>query len=120
MTTDVTKRRAESAVGDLGIIETGLPTNRSSSVHSSQRCTLQRCEVIRRTAFVWNAKNKSAVRAEEKVLLHPLRVNIPAGSITAVLGGAGSGKSVLLKFLAGHMDRNVVYEGKGELQTHRR
>jgi ABC-type multidrug transport system ATPase subunit len=108
MTTDVSKRRSESTVGDIGIIETGLST--TSSVHNnSQRCTLQRCEVISRTPIVCNAKNKSAVQAGKKVLLHPLRVNIPAGSITAVLGGAGSGKSVLLKFLATSTREKVSY-----------
>lgn len=55
---------------------------------------------------------------KNQVLLHPLRVDIPPGSITAILGGACSGKRTLLKFLAGHMDRNVDFDGKGELQIH--
>jgi ABC-type hemin transport system ATPase subunit len=57
------------------------------------------------------------VKVKNKVLLHPLRVDLPAGSITAVLGGAGSGTSTLLKFLAGQMDKNVTYDGKGEFKT---
>ena len=43
-----------------------------------------------------------------------MMVDIPAGSITAILGTADSGKSTLLKFLAGCMDGNMVYDGVGE------
>lgn len=49
-----------------------------------------------------------------KPILHPMRFDLPAGSITAILGGSESGKSTLLKFLAGSMDRNVIFEGEGE------
>jgi ATPase subunit of ABC transporter with duplicated ATPase domains len=120
MTTDVTKRRIESAVGNLGVIETGLPTNRHSTVTSEfreGRCILEKCEVISRTVSFCGATNKVDVKVKNKVLLHPLRVDLPAGSITAVLGGAGSGTSTLLKFLAGQMDKNVTYDGKGEFKT---
>eukprot|EP00985_Skeletonema_marinoi_P027643 scaffold23018_cov205-Skeletonema_marinoi.AAC.6 len=120
MTTDVTKRRKESAVGNLGVIETGLPTNRHSiqtvtSEFREGRCILEKCEVISRTVSFCGATNKVDVKVKNKVLLHPLRVDLPAGSITAVLGGAGSGTSTLLKFLAGQMDKNVTYDGKVNL-----
>eukprot|EP00984_Skeletonema_dohrnii_P021110 scaffold10449_cov131-Skeletonema_dohrnii-CCMP3373.AAC.4 len=122
MTTDVTKRRKESAVGNLGIIETGLPTNRHSiqtvtSEFREGRCILEKCEVISRTVSFCGETNKVDVKVKNKVLLHPLRVDLPAGSITAVLGGAGSGTSTLLKFLAGQMDKNVTYDGKGLFKT---
>mmetsp|Transcript_28685 Transcript_28685/g.43322 ORF Transcript_28685/g.43322 Transcript_28685/m.43322 type:complete len:143 (-) Transcript_28685:21-449(-) len=122
MTTDVSKRRKESAVGNLGIIETGLPTNRHSiqtvaSEFREGRCILEKCEVISRTVSFCGETNKVDVKVKNKVLLHPLRVDLPAGSITAVLGGAGSGTSTLLKFLAGQMDKNVTYDGKGLFKT---
>ena len=122
MTTDVTKRRKESAVGNLGVIETGLPTNRHSiqtvtSEFREGRCILEKCEVISRTVSFCGATNKVDLKVKNKVLLHPLRVDLPAGSITAVLGGAGSGTSTLLKFLAGQMDKNVTYDGNGELTS---
>mmetsp|Transcript_37529 Transcript_37529/g.69435 ORF Transcript_37529/g.69435 Transcript_37529/m.69435 type:complete len:318 (-) Transcript_37529:203-1156(-) len=46
-----------------------------------------------------------------RTILYPMRVDIPMGSVTAILGSAESGKSTLLKFLAGCMDKNTVYEG---------
>ena len=134
MTSDVAKHRKDSAVGELGVIETGLPTKRAASQDRGGgstnadkklgRASLQKCEVVSRTAtFGCYNKNKKknmmaaatpAVQVKNQVILHPLRVDIPVGSITAILGGAGSGKSTLLKFLAGNMDRNVIVEGKGE------
>ena len=139
MTSDVAKHRKESAVGELGVIETGLPTKRcaasqdrgggSTSCFNADkklgRASLQKCEVVSRTATFGCYKKKEkkktmmaaaapAVQVKNQVILHPLRVDIPVGSITAILGGAGSGKSTLLKFLAGNMDRNVIVEGKGE------
>ena len=132
MTSDVAKHRKESAVGELGVIETGLPTKRAASqdrggVSSCSnadkklllgRASLQKCEVVSRTATLKKnmmaAAATPAVQVKNQVILHPLRVDIPMGSITAILGGAGSGKSTLLKFLAGNMDRNVIVEGKGE------
>jgi ATPase subunit of ABC transporter with duplicated ATPase domains len=136
MTSDVAKHRKESAVGELGVIETGLPTKRcaasqdrgggSTSCSNADkklgRASLQKCEVVSRTATFGCYKKKKnmmaaatpAVQVKNQVILHPLRVDIPVGSITAILGGAGSGKSTLLKFLAGNMDRNVIVEGKGE------
>ncbi len=74
--------------------------------------------MISRAVSSRGAEKNLGVNVEKKVLLHPLRVDIPAGSVTAVLGGAGSGTSTLLKFLAGRMDRGVDYAGKGELKTH--
>lgn len=133
MTSDVAKHRKESAVGELGVIETGLPTKRASQDRQESSCSnadkklgrasLQKCEVVSRTATLGCYKKKKknmmaaatpAVQVKNQVILHPLRVDIPVGSITAILGGAGSGKSTLLKFLAGNMDRNVIVEGKGE------
>ena len=144
MTSDVAKHRKESAVGELGVIETGLPTKRSAASHQDRgggsiscsnadtkvgRASLQTCEVICRTATFgccggskYKKKNMMAaatpaVQVKNQVILHPLRVDIPVGSITAILGGAGSGKTTLLKFLAGNMDRNVIVEGKGKCYT---
>ena len=51
-----------------------------------------------------------------KALLYPMKVNIPQGSITAILGTSESGKSTLLKFLAGCADDNLDCEGVGELR----
>ncbi|KAL7472192.1 hypothetical protein ACHAXS_013645 [Conticribra weissflogii] len=51
------------------------------------------------------------IRKDKKTLLKPMRMDIPAGSITAIVGTADSGKSTLLKFLAGCNDKNVHCEG---------
>jgi ATPase subunit of ABC transporter with duplicated ATPase domains len=51
----------------------------------------------------------------KKSLLHPTRVNVPEGSITAIVGTSESGKSTLLKFMAGCADRNLECAGVGEL-----
>jgi hypothetical protein len=50
----------------------------------------------------------------KKTLLHPMRFNVPEGSITAILGTSESGKSTLMKFLAGCADSNLDCEGVGE------
>jgi ABC-type multidrug transport system ATPase subunit len=47
----------------------------------------------------------------KKTLLHPMRFNVPEGSITAILGTSESGKSTLMKFLAGCADSNLDCEG---------
>jgi ABC-type transport system involved in cytochrome bd biosynthesis fused ATPase/permease subunit len=56
----------------------------------------------------------TATSSDAKKILHPMRVNIPEGSITAVLGTSESGKSTLLKFMAGCADRNLHCDGVGE------
>ena len=48
-------------------------------------------------------------------LLHPMRVNAPERSITAIIGTSESGKSTLLKFMAGCADSNLDCDGVGEL-----
>ena len=121
MSTDVKKRRVENAVDNVGIIETAFQQIPSRSVQSEfreGRASLEKCEVISSAVSSCGAEKNLGVHVNKKVLLHPLRVDIPAGSITAILGGAGCGMSTLLKFLAGHMDRGVDYDGRGELMRH--
>ena len=113
----------DNIVGELGLIETGLPPPARCSQHGSVaslsecrsgRATLKRCEVIHHiSSFSRNIKTQQ--QHAKQILLHPLRVDIPTGSITAIIGAAGSGKSTLLKFLACHTDRNVSVDGRVNL-----
>ena len=140
----VTEFRATSAVGTLGVIETGLEstnhtkrstipgrrtTNRRSNGAASDddlsslggetmtgrsaltgltsrpgRCIVRKCTVMvgRRG------------RQTEKVLLHPMKVDLPNGSLTAIIGPSGSGKTTLMKFLSGSLDNSVRFRGGGK------
>jgi ABC-type bacteriocin/lantibiotic exporter with double-glycine peptidase domain len=72
--------------------------------------TLTKCE-----ATVSGTTIAQKLRGVKKktALLHPTQVDIPAGSITAILGTAESGKSTLLKFMAGCVDTNLECHGVG-------
>lgn len=141
-----TQRRADGAVGDLGVIETGLPSkvgsvNGDGSVTTASRggqirtnrtflrtkrdsldsrlpvgrARVVKCEIPAGgggvSSLLSNLKKGKNNNGTNTTILHPMRVDIPAGSITAILGTAQSGKSTLLKFLAGCMDKNMVYDG---------
>jgi len=43
--------------------------------------------------------------------LHPMKVDVPDGSVTAIIGPVSSGKSTLLNFLAGSLDHNLTVDG---------
>ncbi len=152
--------RITNAVGDIGVIETGLQNNSvvtGSSAHSAApsvcstasrfsaidgdrrkrrlsgawtrkksvktvikpgRAIIEKCEVSVRSKHGrlskwghWFSGEGSRVR---QPILHPMRVDLPVGSITAIVGTAESGKSTLLKFLAGCIDDGVVCEGAGK------
>lgn len=47
----------------------------------------------------------------KSTILFPSRMDLPHGSITAVVGSSESGKSTLLKYMAGCSDTNLVCEG---------
>mmetsp|Transcript_24363 Transcript_24363/g.50419 ORF Transcript_24363/g.50419 Transcript_24363/m.50419 type:complete len:734 (-) Transcript_24363:315-2516(-) len=78
------------------------------------RAVIERCEA--RVGCPIKARIKKRLMGTrcnkgKRTLLMPMRVDIPAGSITAIVGTADSGKSSLLKFLAGCNDKNVHCEG---------
>ena len=139
----VTEFRETSAVGTLGVIETGLEsTNRSRSSIPGRRTTGRqsngaasdddlsslggetmtgrsaltgltsrpgRCIVRKCTVMVGRRG-----RQTEKVLLHPMKVDLPNGSLTAIIGPSGSGKTTLMKFLSGSLDNSVRFRGGGK------
>jgi len=153
----VNQLRIANAVGDIGVIETGLQNNSvftGSSAHSAApsvsstasrfsvidgdrkkrrlsgayfrrktlktvikpgRAIIEKCEVSVRSKHGLLSKRGYWVLGEggkvRQPILHPMRVDLPVGSITAIVGTAESGKSTLLKFLAGCMDDGVVCEG---------
>ncbi len=98
-----------------------LSSGDSSSSHVDGRARIIKC-VVPNDEY----KSLPCMRGKEtsdatkmKPILHPMRFDLPAGSITAILGTSESGKSTLLvKFLAGYMDKNVIYEGDGECMSY--
>jgi len=127
----VTEYRTSNAVGKLGVIETGLESTMRS--HKARRYsdssssslgvetttgrsaltsgTLRpgRC-IVRKCAVMVGPRG----RRTEKVLLHPTRVDLPNGSLTAIIGPAGSGRTTLMKFLSGSLDNSVKFQGGGK------
>ena len=54
--------------------------------------------------------NKKAIK--DKTIVYPFNANIEGGSLFAILGGSGSGKTSLLNIIAGRFDKkNTVVEG---------
>ena len=134
---DVTEHRLESAVGKLGVIETGLesmkrrqrrPSNQGRSKRNlredlssfggdSRRSgftgtTLRqgRC-IVRKCTVMVGPRGKQ----KEKVLLHPMKIDLPNASLTAIIGPAGSGRTTLMKFLSGSLDNSIRYRGGANL-----
>jgi ABC-type polysaccharide/polyol phosphate transport system ATPase subunit len=72
------------------------------------RCKVHTSSLARRIKLLWNCTTwtSSSDGNVKKMLLHPMRINIPEGSITAILGNADSRKPTLLKFIAGCLDKN--------------
>eukprot|EP00563_Minutocellus_polymorphus_P008385 CAMPEP_0181026220 /NCGR_PEP_ID=MMETSP1070-20121207/3520_1 /TAXON_ID=265543 /ORGANISM="Minutocellus polymorphus, Strain NH13" /LENGTH=768 /DNA_ID=CAMNT_0023103391 /DNA_START=264 /DNA_END=2567 /DNA_ORIENTATION=+ len=134
----VTEHRLTSAVSKLGIIETGLESM-SQRVSSQGRGRNRRGAddddlsslggetMTGRSALTgatsdqdgascasapsWSGRGKQ----KEKVLLHPMKVDLPNGSLTAILGPSGSGKTTLLKFLSGSLDNSIKFRGGANL-----
>lgn len=79
---------------------------------------LQRCE-----ALFYSSELTERLRGKKTStkILHPCRMDVPQGSITAILGTAESGKSTLLKFLAGCSERTCpvkvqfIYLGRAHI-----
>lgn len=119
----IREHRINNAVGDIGVIETGLCLRRNASKKSLDSlarpglCTLIKCRarpsLAKRLKLLRNCVTRSSSTEGDVALLHAMKLNIPEGSITAILGTADSGKSTLLKFLAGCLDRNVEWDGIG-------
>ena len=98
-----------------------LNTDSSSKIGhvSLKKCTTKTSAMNKLFAGTSRSKGdvsccKSTDAINKKTLLHPMKVNIPQESITAILGTSESGKSTFLKFLAGCPDNNVDCEGVGE------
>lgn len=53
---------------------------------------------------------------DEKILLHPMKFEMPRSSLTAIVGPLEGGKTVLLKFLAQMLEKSVRVEGYANLQ----
>jgi ABC-type multidrug transport system ATPase subunit len=75
------------------------------STKDDRSVLLQRCE-----ALPYNSKWLRGIKSRTTII-HPFRMDVPHGSITAILGTAESGKSTLLKFMAGCSDKNLSCEG---------
>lgn len=131
MSTDDKERirqaRLSGAVEGLGIHETGLSFRRtlSKGTLDSQtkvghvqvkKCAAHRSSFARRFKLCQDrvGHNNSDHEKSNATLLHPMKLNTPEGSITAILGSSNSGKSTLLKFMAGCLDSNVEWEGTGK------
>lgn len=96
-----------------------LNTDSSSKIgHVSLKKCTSKTSVMNKLFAAGSSRSKGDVSCckstdtiNKKTLLHPMKVNIPQGSITAILGTSESGKSTFLKFLAGCPDNNVDCEG---------
>ena len=138
----VTEFRAASAVGKLGVIETGLESMSHRSSNQGRRSTSRRSNgadddddlsslggetmtgrsaltgatsrpgrcIVRKCTVMVGPRG----RQTEKVLLHPMKVDLPHGSLTAIIGPTGSGKTTLMKFLSGSLDKSVRFRGGGK------
>jgi ABC-type glutathione transport system ATPase component len=128
MSTDDKERirqaRVSGAVKGLGIHETGLSFRRTLSkgtldsqtkVGSVQvkKCAAHKSSFARRFKLCQDRVGHNHENSN-LTLLHPMKLNIPEGSITAIVGCSSSGKSTLLKFMAGCLDNNVEWEGAGK------
>lgn len=121
-------RESSGAVGDIGIIETGLSFQRAASKKSIDslfkpgcvqltKCEAHKSSLAKRFKLFRNRITQVSSSGEgdgNKTLLHPMKISIPEGSITAILGTADSGKSTLMKFIAGCLDKNVEWDGIGK------
>eukprot|EP00567_Pseudictyota_dubia_P017121 CAMPEP_0197437676 /NCGR_PEP_ID=MMETSP1175-20131217/4856_1 /TAXON_ID=1003142 /ORGANISM="Triceratium dubium, Strain CCMP147" /LENGTH=667 /DNA_ID=CAMNT_0042967253 /DNA_START=443 /DNA_END=2446 /DNA_ORIENTATION=- len=105
-----------NTVGNIGLIETWHTGGGSrvldefsqygasavtGATSKPGRCVVHECCVTVR----------SCKRIRKKTLLHPMRVDIPSGSMTAIIGPAGSGKTTLLNYLAGSLDSRIKCKG---------
>ena len=72
------------------------------------RAKVLKCEVKMDARQCGGNRNATS---NTRTILHPMRFDIPAGSVTAIFGTAQSGKSTLMKMLAGCLDKNMLYEG---------
>ena len=137
----VTEFRTTSAVGKLGVIETGLESMSRRSSNQGRRSTSRRSNgaddddlsslggetmtgrsaltgatsrpgrcIVRKCTVMVGPRG----RQTEKVLLHPMKVDLPNGSLTAIIGPTGSGKTTLMKFLSGSLDKSVRFRGGGK------
>jgi ABC-type glutathione transport system ATPase component len=84
-----------------------------------KKCEAKQFRLTNRIKQISNCpSNVAATSGNEsnakRTLLHPMKVDIPAGSITAIVGTSESGKSTLLKFMAGCADSNLDCDGVGE------
>ncbi len=56
------------------------------------------------------------IRVGERRLLSDVSVTIPAGKLSAIIGGSGAGKSVLLRLIAGLPTENTPIQTTGEIR----
>eukprot|EP00804_Cyclotella_cryptica_P001112 CCRYP_008394-RB/>CCRYP_008394-RB protein AED:0.09 eAED:0.09 QI:34/1/1/1/0.6/0.66/6/406/716 len=80
-----------------------------------KKCEAKELRLAHRLRRISNCPDNAATRitrgGARKTLLYPMKVDIPAGCITAILGTSESGKSTLLKFMAGCADTNLDCDG---------
>lgn len=48
----------------------------------------------------------------DSVLVHPLSLDLPSGSVMAIMGGSGSGKTTLLNVLASKISSGLTHSGE--------
>ncbi|KAL3795767.1 hypothetical protein HJC23_008254 [Cyclotella cryptica] len=87
-----------------------------------KKCEAKELRLAHRLRRISNCPDNAATRitrgGARKTLLYPMKVDIPAGCITAILGTSESGKSTLLKFMAGCADTNLDCDGVDTMFSH--
>lgn len=56
-------------------------------------------------------------RKNPKTILHPMKLDFPSNSVTAILGPSGSGKTTLLSVITDNIQSNVVAKGQVALSS---
>ena len=50
---------------------------------------------------------------EAKTILHPMALSLPAGSVIAILGPSGGGKTTLMNVITDNIESNIRAVGEG-------
>lgn len=53
-------------------------------------------------------------------ILHPMQIDIPQGSVCAILGPSGSGKTTLLNTITDNIPSNIQAFGKSKYSTYKK
>lgn len=96
---------------DIESIMSEEPINRHPVDVVLSNCSI---EVIKKGILPFGLWENAESRADKKILLQPVSVRINGGSLFAILGGSGSGKTSLLNVIAQRYDTsNTIVGGDG-------